>query len=86
MELHLPPDVESILREQAAAAGMNTEQFAVVALQHGLEGSEQAASGAMLPHDKWKKTFEALVASFPERNGSSRVDCDRDSIYGDRGR
>ena len=87
MDLQLPPEIEDRLRQQAAAAGMDAEQFAIAALQKELAGNgEAAATSSMLPRDAWKAKFDALRRSFPTRQSEGRVDCSRESLYGDRGR
>ena len=86
MDLQLPPEIEERLRQQAAAVGMDAEQFAIAALKKEIAGGEAAASSVMLPRATWKAKFDALLESFPTRESAGRIDCSRESIYDDRGR
>lgn len=86
MNINLPQNIEASLRQQAIAAGIDIEQFVILALQSGLANSEMAPSDAMLAGDKWKEKFDLLLSRFPVRQSDSRVDCSRESIYGDHGR
>lgn len=86
MELNLPPDIETTLRQQAEAAGVDAEQLAIARLQEALGNDDANSADVMLPRDQWKSRFDALIADMPTRESETRVDCSRDSIYGDRGR
>lgn len=86
MDLQLPPEFEAQLRQHAAAAGMNVEQFAIAAIKKELAVGEELPPTIMLPRAVWKSRFDALVESFPTRMSAGRIDCSRESIYGDRGR
>jgi hypothetical protein len=84
MDLQLPPDIESVLRIQAAQAGVDVERFAIDSLRR-LVASEET-SGVMLPRTQWKMRFDAMLARLPERPTATFVDDSRESIYGDDGR
>lgn len=87
MDLQLPTEMEDGLRRQAAAAGMDVEQFALAALQKELTSNGESGAGrVMLPRAAWKAKFDALRESFPTRPSDGRIDCGRDALYGDRGR
>jgi hypothetical protein len=86
MHLKVPPQIEAQLRKKAADAGVNAEQLALAALEHGLVAVTAPATDVMLPRAQWKATFDALLTSFPRRTSGVPVDCSRESMYGDRGR
>jgi hypothetical protein len=86
MDLQLPPEFEERLRQQAAAAGMDVEQFAIAALQKEIGSGEAASTNVMLARGDWKAKFDALRSSFPTRRSEGRIDCSRETLYGDRGR
>ena len=86
MELNFPPEIESVLRQQAAVAGVTAEQFAIATLGDSLAVTDTNSTDRMLPRDQWKSRFDALIADMPVRDSALRVDSSRESIYGDRGR
>jgi hypothetical protein len=84
MDLHLPPEIELSLRQHAAIAGMDVEQFAIKAIQSGIASSEMADDDVQpLPKSTWSAEFNAWLASIPKRK--THMDDSRESIYQDRG-
>ncbi|HMO16322.1 MAG TPA: hypothetical protein PKD64_19250 [Pirellulaceae bacterium] len=83
MNLNLPQSIEHSLRQQAAAVGMDVEQFAIYTLQKGLANTIASPPDTKLARDVWEKKFARLLARFPARQAESRVDCSRDTIYDD---
>ena len=84
MDLHLPPEIESSLRQHAAMAGMDVEQFAIKAIQTGIASKEIADDDVEpIPKSTWSAEFHAWLASIPKRQ--TRVDDSRESIYEGRG-
>jgi hypothetical protein len=77
--LHLPPETEARLREQAARAGKPVEVVALEALQEKLDAELESP---ILPADEWVIQFDAWVESHRSRNPS--FDDSRGSIYPDR--
>ena len=82
LTLHLPSDLESKLREQAAALGKPPEVVALEAIRDVLALTPDA--GELLSKDSRLAKFRELVASMPD--GNPDADLSRDSAYGDRGR
>jgi len=84
MQIDIPRDAELQLRALATAAGFGEDVRGFV-MHRCLEAAEAhvGSEGTMLPRDKWKAEFEALVASFPKRD--TRMDDSRESIYRGRG-
>jgi hypothetical protein len=79
--IHLPPEIETKLREQAIAEAKSPEELALAALVERLiDGAD--ASGE-IQADSWLEAFRAFTAASP--NGSVDADVTRDSIYEGRG-
>lgn len=85
LTLHLPPELEAQLHEQAKSLGKTPEQIVMATLQsrfldvsHEVDTEEVAP----LPIDKWLSIFDAWVAGLESRNPP--VDDSRESIYPDR--
>jgi len=81
LHLNLDPEIKERLRQQAAAMGMDVEQFAIVAIKKELARREAPATSVMLPRAAWKAEFDALLDSFPTRQTEGRIDCSRESLY-----
>ncbi len=80
LTLHLTPETEAKLKEQAALSGKKPEELALEALQDKLEA--ESVSAPSLSTDEWLRQFDAWVSDHRSRN--PRVDDSRDSIYPDR--
>jgi hypothetical protein len=78
--LHLPPETEALLMEQARATGRDVESLALEALREKL-GADQTSP--LLPRDVWKKEFREFLATSPD--GNPDADFGRDGIYDGRG-
>ncbi len=78
--IHLPPETETRLLQQARATGTDAEALALDALREKLAGDEPSP---MLPLDEWHVRFDAMIASMPR--GNPEADLSRDSIYDGRG-
>jgi hypothetical protein len=81
LTLHLSPDVETKLREQAAALGKPLEDVALEALKEKL--ASEPEPGAVMPLELWLREFRAFTAESPR--GNVNADVSRDSIYEGRG-
>ncbi len=78
--IHLPPETETRLLQQARATGKDAEAFALEALHEKLASEEPSP---MLPLDEWHARFDAIIESMP--HGNPEADLSRDSIYDGRG-
>lgn len=79
--LHLTPELEARLDEQAKATGKSREEIAMTTLQGSL--TEAAANGtAIMSLESWLHEFDTWVADHESRN--PRLDDSRESIYPDR--
>lgn len=81
LTLHLSPELEAKLRDQAKATGKPPEDLALEALQEKLEMPEDVS--VMLPRSVWKEEFDALLGSMPDANVDA--DLSRASVYEGRG-
>lgn len=81
LTLHLSPELEAKLLEQARATGKPPVDLALEALQEKLAMPEDVS--AMLPRSVWKQEFEALLESMPD--GNVDADLSRASVYEGRG-
>ena len=79
--LHLPPEIETKLKEQSRSLGKRPEELALEALDEKLSDQESLPP---LAHDAWLKEFRAFLASLPSRD-SVTLDDSRESIYQGRG-
>ena len=77
--LHLPPETEAKLNEQARVLGKAPEAVALEALNDRLA---EAVPQPSLSPEEWRRQFDAWVVGHPSRN--PRVDDSRESIYPDR--
>ena len=78
LTLHLTPETEAKLKEQAAHSGKTLEAVALEALEEKL-GAEPAA--ADLPLDEWEAKLDEWLLSHKPRNPT--MDDRRESIYPD---
>jgi predicted transcriptional regulator len=81
LTVHLSPELEAKLREQARATGKPPEDLVLEALQDKLAMPEDAS--VMLPRSIWKQEFQALLESMPD--GNVDADLSRASVYEGRG-
>jgi hypothetical protein len=79
--LHLPPETEAKLKEQAAATGKAPEEFVLRALEEQLANSAQSPSA--LSADEWVADIRSWAEDHRHRSGDA--DDSRDSIYAGRG-
>ena len=79
--IHLPPETETKLFQQARATGKEVEALALEALLEKLASEEPSP---MLPLDEWHARFDAMMESMPR--GNPEADFSRDGIYDDRGK
>jgi hypothetical protein len=63
--LHLPPETEALLLEQARATGRDAESLALEALREKL-AADQASP--LLPQDVWIKEFREFLATAADGN------------------
>jgi hypothetical protein len=82
LTLQLTPDVETKLRERAAAAGKDPVGFALDALQEKLGFIDGSSSNEASP-EEWVKEWRTWAAAHPKL--SFEVDDSRESIYAGRG-
>lgn len=82
LTLHLTPETEAKLREQAAQCGKSLETLALEALEEKL--ADEDASSRMLPSEVWTARFDEFLATLP-RSNATFVDDSRESIYEGRG-
>ena len=83
MQIEIPSEAESRLKELAVAAGFGDDVQGYV-LHCSLDVSaDGATAGAVLPREKWKTEFDALLASLPKRD--THMDDSRESIYRGQG-
>jgi hypothetical protein len=80
LTLHLTPETESRLKEQASLSGRSPEELALEALQEKL--ADEPTSSPPLSPEEWLRRFDAWVSDHKSRN--PRLDDSRDSIYPDR--
>jgi hypothetical protein len=79
--LHLPPELEAKLGEQAKATGKSPEEIVMATLEGSL--ADPTANGtATISLENWLREFDAWVAGHQSRN--PRLDDSRESIYPDR--
>jgi hypothetical protein len=76
--LQLPPETESLLKEQLTLSGKSPEDFALEALQEKLAGSTE--SDEMLPATSRLDEYRQWLSSHPASSAES-LDDSRDSIY-----
>jgi len=81
LTLHLTPELEAKLREQATALGKPVEDFALEALKDKLVSPPDV--GELLSKESRLSKFRELVASMPD--GNPDADLSREAAYGDRG-
>jgi hypothetical protein len=81
LTLHLSPELEAKLCEQAKVTGKPLEELALEALQEKLIAEAEALSG--LPPEAWLREFRAFTAASPK--GNVNADLSRESIYEGRG-
>jgi len=79
--LHLPPETEARLIEQAQATGRDAETLALEAVRERFSAGEPASCPSVST-DEWLRLFDAWVGDHESRN--PRLDDSRDSIYPDR--
>ena len=79
--LHLPPETEAKLKEQAAATGRAPEELALQALEEQLAVSGQPL--VTLSADEWIADIRAWAQS--HRSLPHDADDSRESIYAGRG-
>jgi hypothetical protein len=79
--LHLPPETEAKLIEQATATGTAPEELALRALEEQLAMSPQSPSA--ISADEWVADVRAWAAK--HRYLSGDADDSRESIYAGRG-
>ena len=80
IELKLPPEIESQLREEAALAGKEVTRFVADAIRERLRGLDTNGAGALeLSSADWTARLQAWADSFPPLNHA--VDDSRESIY-----
>ncbi len=80
--LHLTPETEAKLREQAAQSGKSLETLALEALEEKLADGNDLSKA--LSDEVWKAKFDEFLANLP-RSGAAIVDDSRESIYQGRG-
>jgi len=80
LTLHLNPETEARLKEQADLTGRSLEELALEALQDKLSG-EPTFPAALAP-EEWLRQFDAWVGEHRSRN--PRFDDSRNDIYPDR--
>ena len=81
LTLHLSPELEAKLREQAKAEGKAPEQVAMKALEMQLESGPLAA--ATMSAEQWVADIRSWATS--HRSLPREVDDSRESIYAGRG-
>jgi hypothetical protein len=79
--LHLPPETEAKLKEQAAATGQAPEELALRALEEQLASAAQSPSA--LSADDWVADIRAWAESHRHLPGDA--DDSRETIYAGRG-
>lgn len=79
--LHLPPETEAKLLEQARVTGQNVEALVLEALHERLDSAEPAPASPVST-EEWLQLFDDWVGSHESRN--PRVDDSRESMYPDR--
>lgn len=80
LTLHLPPETEAKLKEQANLMGRSLEDLALEALEDKL--STEPAPTPVLSSEDWNLQFDAWVHGHSSRN--PHFDDSRDSIYPDQ--
>jgi len=82
--LTLPPEVQSLVEQQAEKVGLSIEDYVVARLRGGLESRHETDQGERrrLSDEQWKARLKAWADSFPPCNHV--VDDSRESIYVDR--
>lgn len=80
LTLHLPPETEAKLIEQARLTGKSVEALALEALHDKL--SAEPVSMPVLSSEDWLRQFDAWVNGHASRN--PRFDDSRDSINPDQ--
>jgi uncharacterized protein (DUF2267 family) len=84
LTLHLSPEIEARLKEQAVAAGKSLEVIALEVLAERLAASDDDRAAAKLPHDEWNKKFNEMLSGVPASDAEF-VDDSRERIYEGRG-
>jgi hypothetical protein len=79
--LHLKPETEAKLREQATLTGRSVENLALEALEEKLSAGPEP--GEALPLSAELAEFRDWLVSMP--GGNPEADFSRESIYGNRG-
>lgn len=80
LKIHLTPEIEARLLEQAVLAGKQPEELAIEVLQQTFAMESVAAQ--TVPDEEWQRLFDAWVANHHSRNPS--LDDSRERIYADR--
>jgi predicted transcriptional regulator len=80
LTLHLTPETEAKLSEQAALTGKRPEELALEALHDSL--SSESTASSELSSAEWLEKFDAWVNDHKSRN--PEFDDSRDSVYPDR--
>ena len=83
MTVNLSPEIESKVRERAAASGQDVEAFVLQAIAEKLADADSHASPASRSQEEWKKKLQALIDLHPVV--THFVDDSRESIYAGRG-
>ncbi len=82
LTLHLTPETEAKLKEQAALSGKSLETLALEALDDKLAYLDDYTS-PILSGEAWQARFDEFLATLP-RSKATFVDDSRESIYPDR--
>jgi hypothetical protein len=81
LTLHLTPETEARLKEQAAHSGKSLERVVLEAIEAKL--ANEPENSETTPYEAWKVTFNELMSSMPQ--GDVGADFSRESIYEGRG-
>ena len=81
LTLHLKPETEAKLRDEATRTGKDPEKLALEAIEEKL--ATQPEAGELLSTESRLSRFRALIASMPD--GNPNADLSRDAAYSDRG-
>jgi hypothetical protein len=80
LELHIPPEQETLLRRQATAAGMEIAEYVMAAVQEKIATAPDAEQ--TLSTREWRARLEAIGRR--HKPTGRPLDDSRDSIYPDR--
>jgi len=83
LELQIPADLESQLRQQAAIAGQNVSDFVIKAVEEKLAESDSQRSPSAPNETEWMAKLRELIELHPVV--THVVDDSRESIYAGRG-